>query len=394
MFRAIAFFLTVTIATCSDVWNSDNDDEPCDWRDDDSLIFDDNVTTLSDVTVIRCVNGTKVYGCRMSAVTLPSSDTVLFNPSHVVSYGETAIVGKFLLLCQKVFDHYHSTSTSQQKNETRFVKIGCFVDGRVLAPGQTYQNGTEYYECTTNDDAAAVDDDDIDLRKAGCVDTYGSVAKLNNYHDVNGFRYQCLEDPLTGKYALKPHGCLDNDLFYKINDIIMISDYWYTCKKSNDDLTIAPGGCIVDYGFVHLGQTFHTKGFVGRCLLVKNDLIRGAEKIQMEMIGCLGGSSGGFEEHAVDERWLESDSKGYRVEMACIQITSKRLMKLATRCSIVDSNGRRLFLEPDSFTRLERKTLWTCHKTIFGTLMSNVVENATMQDTAEAIMTGLKYIEH
>jgi hypothetical protein len=244
------------------------------------LCHDGMVKYTSD-SKLACINGTwTAIGCQME-------------DGQQLAEGQTMVQEPFLIQCQK------------SKNDSMKLRaIGCFKNGRILAPSQTIETSDSFYTCVPKRDGV------VSFQLSGCALPRKFDRKVPFGTTVQ-FESAIVKCIMTDSPKLEPVGCIYNNQTYMMNETIVDEQYWYVCEKSAENVAkMAMKGCINDRMPVNMGDIFYSKSIIYEC---KSD----NDGIKAVIIGCLELTPlKNVVEHNIGDGWTEGDGSE-RITLQC-----------------------------------------------------------------------------
>jgi len=232
---------------------------------------------------LSCINGTWVgQGCQTE-------------DGQQLDNGMTMVKEPFLFQCQKGRD-----------DVMRMVTIGCYKNGRILAPTQTLETVDSYYTCVPKTGG-------VSFQLSGCAAPrpHDRRVPFDTTVQVGNSVFKCILKGSTSK--LEPTGCVHNNQTYMVGDKIVDDDYWYVCEKGDENgAKLTTKGCVNDLMPLKEGDIFHSQGIIYECQ-------NGANGFKSKITGCLEITTNkNIVEHNIGDGWTEG-AGDQRIQYQCTE---------------------------------------------------------------------------
>jgi len=235
----------------------------------------------SCTTKLSCINGTWVAKACQT------------HDGQLLDEGQTLVLEPYLIQCQKARD-----------DAMIMMPIGCFKNGRMIAPSDSMETIDSFYTCVPKRDG-------MSFQLSGCTLPRPSDRRVpfETTKRIGSTIFKCT---LKGSNAkLEPVGCFFNNQTHALDEKVVRDQYWYVCEKTDDNRSkMTTKGCVNDLMPVNVGDIFHSQGIIYECQSSENG-------IKTKITGCLEvTSTQNIVEHNIGDGWTEGDGS-QRIQYRC-----------------------------------------------------------------------------
>jgi hypothetical protein len=213
-----------------------------------------------------------------------------------------------------------------QGSDLTFEPVACLQNGQERKPGDTFEDGTQFYSCEAGDAQAP-----LKIVPKGCVEG-GKRVNAKDTVPKGDVLYSC-QPAANGQFKLAPAGCVKDGKQLKAGDTIEDGKFWYNCSVyGRNTVELKTGGCVSGGKRLNDGDRFVENDVAYECMI--DSVTKG-----VRVTACMQNENGQVIERKVG-CYFNQGQEPFQYEMRCLGDEATKTAKpVFIRCNYKSGGG-------------------------------------------------------